>query len=303
MKKFSFFALSALLVMGACSKDDEGPDTSAPKIIPADGRDAIRPAQNEVRSATSGHMHVRFKVVDEDGINQARVDIHHSFDGHSHGKGTTSSDFEHLDYRKIYEAEGATELNIDDNFEDVYWEGSNSVIGSDKHVLAGPYDFVIDASDVNGNQTSFTDNTSYLARFWIERSYAPQISVSNLQDGELEGQPGQNLTVEGLIQRNSASNLSSDITFVWVRLYEEDDHDHDHGHGDDIYEKMWGESQWRSNASGGQLPSNTTLDLSSILSGSNAIELPSSGEHFELLIWVEDANGNVSQKTYHVHAH
>ena len=308
MKKTIYLSLASLLLVGgACSKDDNNNGNGGkgsltpPTITAADGRDAIRPENGEVRASSTGHMHIRFKVTDEDGINQARVDIHHAFDGHSHGRGTTSSDFEHLDYRKIYEGEGAKSLNIDDNFEDVYWEGSNSVIGN-KNVLAGPYDFAVDASDIHGNQTSFSDNTSYLATFWIERSYAPQISVSNADDGEIDGHPGQQLSVLGSIERNASDALSSDIAFVWVRLYEEDDHDHGHGHGDDIYDEKWGSSQWRS-LNGGSLPSATNIDLANLLSGSNAITLPSGHHHYELLIWVEDVNGNVTQRIYEVHAH
>jgi hypothetical protein len=305
MKHSIYLSLAVLLIMGAaCSKDDNGNggkgSLTPPKITAADGRDAIRPENREVRYSTTGHMHIRFKVEDEDGINQARVDIHHVFDGHAHGRGTTSSDFEHLDYRKIYEAEGAKTLNIDDNFEDVYWEGSNSVIGN-KNVLAGPYDFSIDASDVLGNQTSFADNSSYLATFWIERSYAPQITVSNEQNGEIDGSPGQQLSILGNIERNTADALSSDIAFVWVRLYEEDDHGHS-GSGDDVYDEYWGNSQWRS-MSGAGLPSTTNIDLANLLSGNKAITLPSGDHDYELLIWVEDVSGNITQRIYEVHAH
>jgi hypothetical protein len=302
MKK-SFFLLSALVlgsvVFTGCKDDDDSVDRQAPRIMPAEGRDAIRPGNGEIRRATTDHMHVRFKVVDEDGINQARVDIHHSFDGHSHARGT-SSDFVHLDYRKIYEGNGNKEINVDSNFDDVYWEGSNSVIEAGKHVLAGPYHFSIDASDVLGNITSFSNNTSYLAEFWIERDYAPAVSITNAVDGEIDGTPGTALSVEGSIEVNTGNTLSSDITFVWVRLYKE--HSHGHSHGDDIYEEMWGTSQWRSNMSGDPIPNVSEIDLADILTGSKAINLPSGHGHYELEIVVEDANGNVSHAKAHVHA-
>jgi len=301
MKKY--FILPMLAVMGfACSSDDDNGDasTTPPQIIPAEGRDAIRPQPGEVRAATSTHMHVRFKVTDPDGVQQARVDIHHAFDGHSHGRGATSSDFAHLDYQKIYEGNGRDEINIDDNFEDVYWEGNRAddLFGG-RNVLAGPYDFAVDATDVLGNQTTFTDNTSYLAQFWIKRHYAPQIEV-DLTNGEIAGTPGQVLNVSGTISRNMSESLSSDIAFVWVRLYEEDDHGHDHS--EDVYDEKWGASQWRTGMSGATLPDAQSISLADLLSGNKAIELPTGHGHYELLVWVEDDNGNVTQEIYDVHA-
>ncbi|TVQ78380.1 MAG: DUF4625 domain-containing protein [Flavobacteriales bacterium] len=304
IKFLSTLGLASLMfAQVACKSDDDSLDRKAPRILPAEGRDAIRPGQGEIRRATTSHMHVRFRVVDEDGINQARVDIHHGFDGHSHARGM-SSDFVHLDYRKIYEGEGRTEINIDDNFEDVYWEGNNSVIEPGKHILAGPYDFVIDASDVLGNTTSFSNNTSYIAEFWIERNYAPTVSVTNAIDGEINGTAGAVLPVEGSISVNTANSLSSDITFVWVRLYEEDDHHHhghSHNHSEDIYEEMWGTSQWRTGFSGPAIPNASSLNLEDILTGAKSIQLPTGKGHYELMIIAEDANGNISHSKVKVH--
>lgn len=301
MKKYLIFPMVALLGF-ACSSDDEngGNSTTPPQIVPADGRDAIRPSNGEVRNATSGHTHVRFKVIDSDGVKQARVDIHHAFDGHSHGRGTSASDFAHLDFQKIYEGDGRDEINIDDNFEDVYWEGPRAAdLFDGKNVLAGPYDFAIDATDVLGNQTTFTDNSSYLATFWIKRNYAPQIEV-NLTNGELKGTAGHSLDVTGTITRNLGESLSSDIAFVWVRLYEEEDHDHDHEHAEDVYDEKWGASQWHVGMTGDALPNAQSLPLADLLSGSKAINLPSEHGHYELLIWVEDDIGNVTQDIYDV---
>lgn len=300
MKKLFFLPLAALLTFSCSSDDDSETSRTPPSIVPAEGRDAIRPTDGEVRSATTSHMHVRFKVTDPDGVRQARVDIHHAFDGHSHGRSANQSDFMHLDYQKIYEGDGRDEINIDDNFEDVYWEGprAEDLFGG-RNVLAGPYDFSVDATDIHGNQTSFTDNTSYLARFWIKRNYAPQIDV-DLTNDEIKGTGGQPLSVSGTIERNLGESLSSDITFVWVRLYEEDDHGHGHSHSEDIYDEKWGASAWRSGMSGDALPSSQSISLSDLLSGNKAINLPSGHAHYELLIWVEDDNGNVSQETYKV---
>jgi hypothetical protein len=297
MKKLlSLAAFGLLVTVSSCSKDDdEGTrDRKAPTIEAAEGRDAIRPAHGEVRAATTDHMHVRFRVRDESGIEQVLVDIHHGFDGHSHGK--TSGTFETLNYRKIYEVGGAKSFNIDSNFDDVYWGGSASVVSD--NVLAGPYHFSIDASDIHSNQTSAASGTNYQIMFYIERPYAPVISITNLEDGELEGEKNEPLDVQGSIAK-TAHNLSSDIAFVWVRLVEEDDH-HNKTSDGEIYEEKWGTSQWR-NATGKALPSTTQIDLSQLLSGADEIRLPNEHGHFELIIWVEDVEGNVVEKKYEVH--
>jgi hypothetical protein len=297
MKKLLSMATLGLLVsVSSCSKDDEEStnDRKAPVIEAAEGRDAIRPQHGEVRSANTDHMHVRFRVRDESGVQQALVDIHHAFDGHSHGK--TNGTFEPLSYRKIYEVGGATSFNIDSNFDDVYWGGSASVVSD--NVLAGPYDFSIDASDIHGNQTSAGAGNNYLVTFYIERPYAPLVSITNLEDGELEGEKNEPLDVQGSIAK-TAHSLSSDIAFVWVRLVEEDDHHHKTKDGE-IYEEKWGTSQWR-NMTGKVLPSTTQIDLAQLLSGADEIRLPNEHGHFELIIWVEDVEGNVVQKKYEVH--
>lgn len=306
MKKYSLY-LSLVIALGlvSCGDDDEqdAPDLTAPTIESASGRSAIRPEPGEIMPASKDHMHIRFAVSDASGISEVLVDVHSTFDGHSHGKTST---FERLSYRKIYDAAGATRLNIDGSADDLFWEGAASAVSG--NVLAGPYHFSIQASDIHGNQTSAGDNSSYVAEFILERPYAPAISLSNAVNGELEGKPGMTLSVEGSIAKSSHSE-ASDLAFVWVRLAEEahDDHDddgHDHKKGGEIYEQMWGSSQSRSSLSGPALSSSDSLDLASLLSGSAAISLPSEDDaHYELIIWVEDRNGNISIEKSEVHAH
>jgi hypothetical protein len=318
MKKLRY-VLIALLMTGvllsnsSCDPDDESVrDLDPPTITFADGRDEFRPGQNEVRSAGTDHMHVRFKVEDASGIQQILVDIHHGFDGHSHAR--TSGDFEFLNVKDIYSStatetflripDRATSFNVDGSLTDIYWGGPTSRVSG--NILAGPYDFMVSATDIHGNQTSFADNTNYIATFYIDRPYAPQVSVTNLEDGELHGEKKEALEVLGSIAKTSHS-LSSDITFVWIRLAEEDDHD-GHNHrtsGEDLWERKWGLSAYREGSggkySGPDLPNSNNLDLSALLSGDNVIILPDEHGHFDLIIWVEDESGNVARKKYEVH--
>lgn len=313
MKKLSnllpFMILLVLLI--ACNDDEDTPsrDLTAPVIAFAEGRDSFRPVEGEIRRATTDHMHIRFSVTDESGIGQVLVDIHNTFDGHTHGR--MLSNFEALNVKDIYSPdaanpifrfpEGSTFLNVDGSSTDVYWEGPTSRV--EGNILAGPYDIIVSAVDIHGNQTSFADNSNYLATFFIERAYAPVVDVTNLEGGEIEGEAGEALEVEGLLAKG-LHELSSDLKFVWIRLMEED-HDHHH-HGSRIkdevfFEKMWGTSTWRDGFSGPELPNTTELRLGDILSGENAIILPEGEDHLDLVIWVEDVQGNITQKTYEVH--
>jgi hypothetical protein len=315
MKKyFSYLALGLILTFASCDDKEDipiVPDLEAPVIAFAEGRDGFRPANNEVRRSTTDHMHVRFSVTDESGIGQVLVDIHNTFDGHTHAR--LKNDFEAMNVKDIYSPdasnpvlrfpEGATFLNVDNTATDIYWEGPTSRV--EGNILAGPYDIIVSAVDINGNQTSFADGSNYLATFFIERAYAPVVEVTNLEDDEIEGEAGEALEVVGKIAKGD-HELSSEIKFLWIRLAEEHEHNHTASamarvKDEVFYEKMWGESTWRQGMSGPALPNTSELLLEEVLSGENAIILPSGEDHLDLIIWVEDVNGNVTQKTYEVH--
>lgn len=294
----------------SCSDDDDAPgivDLEAPVIGFAEGRDSYRPIDGEVRLANTDHMHVRFRVTDNAALGQVLVDIHAAFDGHTHGR-LNNGEFELLNVKDIYSPtaenvifrfpEGANSLNVDGSATDIYWGGPTSRV--ETNVLAGPYDFTISATDEAGNSTNFSNNSSYIATFYIQRPYAPVVTVTNLEDDELHGEEGQPLAIEGTIAITEHA-LASELAFVWVRLIEEDDHSHgrlsDEGHG----EWIWGTSQWGDGMSGDPIPNGELLNLTEVFSGENAITLPNEHGHFELVFWIEDANGNVTREVFEVH--
>ncbi|MFC4871809.1 DUF4625 domain-containing protein [Negadavirga shengliensis] len=312
MKKtlLSCIFISAFLLYSCETDDDPIRDLDAPVIGNADGREEIRPGNGEIREAGTDHMHVRFGVDDATGIEQIRVSIHANFDGHSHAR--VKSDFEKLNVSDIYSPNasnpdfrfpaGATRVNVDATGTDIYWAGPNSRVESP--VLAGPYDFVIEATDILGNQTSYADNSNYLATFYIRTPYAPVIDVTNLHDDELDGEAGAALEVQGTVGRGT-HELSSDLAFLSVRLTEEhDDHNGNPNQrimDEDFYEKMWGSSNWIDGAQGAELPDTKEINLAELLTGENAIILPEGEEHLELIIWAEDVNGNITEMVYEVH--
>jgi hypothetical protein len=288
-------ALATLFAASACKKEDTAMnDQTAPTITAAEGRTTIRPEHKEVMPATKDHMHVRFQVNDPSGISEVLVSIHHGFDGHSHGK--TQGNFEHLSVRKIYPGNGNTRLNIDSNFDDIYWEGTSSVVTG--NVLAGPYHFMVDAVDIHGNQTTAGANNNYMATVQIDRPYAPNVSVTNVVNGALEGIKNTPLDVLGSITK-TADALSSDIVFLKIKLMEEDGHVHKNASGE-LFEAKWGTSRWTTD-SGPALPNATTINFSDLLMGASQIILPNEHGHFELEIWAEDAEGNVTNKFFEVH--
>jgi len=304
MKRYITLSALAAVTLFSCNTDDDSiRDLEAPVIAAADGRDEIRPRQGEVMPASNTHMHVRFSVTDPSGIQEIKIDVHSDFDGHTHGR--MAQGFEPLTVLKTIQVNGATRYNQDGHDTDIYWEGPNSSVQG--NVLAGPYDFIIDATDIHGNVTSHAEENSYFTTIYIERPYAPQMIVTNLHNGEIDGTPGAPLAVQGGLTR-SDHQLSSDISFLWVRLADEDDHGHGHRIKDgDHYERMWGTSKYRQQANGNPftgpaLPSGTALDFSQIFTGNNAIVLPAGTGHYDLIIWAEDVHGNVTRRAYEVHA-
>lgn len=297
----------------ACETGSESPqDLEAPIIDHAESNDEIEPENGEVFGETADHTPVRFSVEDPSGIGQVRVNVHANFDGHGHAR--MNNDFVRLDVNDIYSPgasnpdfqfpEGSTRINIDDPGTDIYWTGANSRLTGP--VIAGSYDIGIEATDIHGNQTGYDDGSSYLATIQIRTAYAPSISITNLHEEELEAEAGMSLTVQGSVSRTS-HELSAPISFLWIRLTEEhDDHEGEGGHNHrvsegDFYEKMWGSSSWLEDGSGPDLPHNEMIDLSKVLSGEYAIQIPTGEDHLELVIRAEDVNGNTTETTFTVH--
>jgi len=297
--------LSGMLVLFyACGDDDDngsGDDGNAPLIGFAEDRDSYRPDHGESRSASTEHIHVRFSVEDPAGIDEIHVGTSTQFLGEvDHG-------FDLLNVLEVHSSsateehlvidEGANFVNVDDWRTDIYWEGSTSRI--DGEVIAGPYDFTVAARDIFGNET--TGDEMVTNRFYINRTYAPAVEVTNLHDGEIHGHGGEALSVEGTIAQGEG-NEAGDLAFIWIRLVDQDLHD-DFNPGQVVHglEAVWGESR-RIDASGADLPPVASLNLEEILTGDNEMVLPEGHGHYDLIIWAEDAHGNVTRTAVHVHA-
>lgn len=306
----NLLVLTAVMgAMTACKKDDPDPpappatsDTTPPAIVFADGRSTFRPDHGEVRSTTATHMHVRLKAQDSGGLAEVNVSVSGTYIG------TVPSQFTLLGINDVYSpsatnevfrfTSGATSLNIDGESTDIYWFGPEARPEVTAAVLAGPYQFTAWARDMAGNVTPEAQRPIH--QFYISRQYAPAITITNLEDDEIEGEEGEPLEVEGTIAKGT-TELAGDLAFLWVRLVATDTHD-DFAPAAPIAESVWGQSK-RITASGQSLPSTGSIDLSVALSGADAIVLPDGHGHYDLIIWAEDVHGNVSRQAFEVHAH
>jgi len=312
MKRFFALALmGAAFALTACNDDDDDGgtgspvpgDTAAPLITFADGRDSFRPDVGETRSATTTHMHIRFRVTDESALEEVQSSVAGTYIGE------VPAAYHLLNVTDVYSAEdpespfsfpsGATELNVDSDDTDIYWFGNQARPEITGAVIAGPYDFTVWARDVFGNETSADEMVSN--RFYIRTAYAPTIEVTNLVDGELEGEENEPLVVEGTIS-SGEGNLAGELAFIWVRLVAEDGHDDFAPATAALAEVIWGTSKRVSSLPAGLPVPSGDIDLAAALSGENAVVLPDGHGHYDLIVWAEDVNGNVTRASVEVHA-
>ncbi len=309
MKKtlYAFLAAGALIFTACNDDDDDGNggaipgDTDAPAITFAEGRDSFRPNMGEHRSAATSHMHIRFRVTDESPLDEVTAAVT------GQATGTPSDAYYLINITDVYNSEdaesafyfpeGSTELNVDSDETDLYWFGNAAREEVDGPVLAGPYDFTVSARDAFGNETSEEEQVRH--RFYINRAYAPMVEVTNLNaDDELDGSGNEPLMVEGTIAKGDG-DLAGELSFLWVRLVNHDNHDDFAPAESPLSEAIWGSSS-RINASGQPVPAGD-IDMSTALTGDNAITVPSGHGHYHLIVWAEDEHGNVTRTSVDVH--
>lgn len=256
----------------------------------------------ETRSATASHMHFRFRVTDQSALEEVQASVSGQYIGEVPGP------YQLLDITDVYSAEspgspfhfpsGSTELNVDSDDTDLWWDGNQARPNITGPLIAGPYDFSVWARDVFGNETS--GDEMVMKRFYIARLYAPSVEVVNLVDGELLGEENEPLVVEGTIGAGEG-NLAGELAFIWVRLVPEDAHDDFAPAEAAISERVWGTSTRISSVPAGQPLPPGDIDLATALSNENAIVLPDGHGHYDLIVWAEDVHGNVTRTALEVH--
>ncbi|GEM_PF-931288 len=290
----TFLLLAPVLFLTqSCSDDnDDIKDDGTPPVIEyATGRDSFRPDQGETRSSTTNHIHVRFSVTDNAGIEEIIATVSSSYPG------STPDGFSLIDVEHIFTADaeddafriedGAKFVNVDATATDIYWENIIQDLP-----IAGPYDFRVSATDIFGNTTY--DDQQVNKRFYLSRAYSPTISLDH-DENEIFAQTGETVIVEGEILKNDEDENSSDIAFIWMRVSKEDEHDDFDPSSDALYEASWGQSL-RLNTSGDDLPGTSVININDdLLYNGNEITAPSEEGNYSLIIWAEDVNGNVNR--------
>ena len=292
-------ATTLLLLAGTLSgclgsEADETIDLTAPVIGPRGSTQGIAPARFLEVGPKASHIPLAFEVTDERGISEIGIESHNGFDGHLHGRGPTGGEFVLLNYRQTLLAKDfpdATrfETRADDELS-IFLDERNPNIPAGARLLAGPYHFSIKAVDASGNETSYDDNSTYHSTIYLQRSYAPAVEVASVD--RASG------SLNGTVKRNTADEASSNIVFLWVYVTRPNPANPAQ-EGELVTEWLWGKSNWphqfRAN-SGTALPSGNNIDLATLLSSQAAIRQMASGD--QLRVWVEDANGNITLKTF-----
>ncbi len=295
MKRTLPVALGFSFLLSSCldSGDDETLDLQSPKITPIVSSQVISPGHFTEVPRDVSSIPLAFQVEDENGISEIVIDVHNGFDGHTHGR-IASSDFVLLNYTHTIDHTDLEDprlfvSELDDDLS-IYLDDTNPLIPAAGLMLAGPYHFSIKAADLEGNETSYADNTTYHTTLYIQRDYAPQMEVNMLDP--MAG------TVSGRIWRNMDHASSSEIIFLWIYIAAPNP-TNPAQEGDIRAEWIWGESNWSHQfrpGSGANLTDGEEIDIAELLIGEEAIRQMTESE--VLTIWAEDANGNISVKTF-----
>ncbi len=291
-KYFLVFILFPSLFLVGCLDSSEGDDRDlqAPTISTTG---VATPGQFAEVSSQADRIQLAFEVTDDAGLSEVVLESHNGFDGHVHVR-SVNNDFVLLAYRHTVTQEDlADPLRFSSRADDditLYLDDRNPLIPTDALVLAGPYHFSIKAADVSGNETSYDDNSTYHTTFYLQRDYAPQFRVDNV-----DRSAG---TVNGQLYRNGRDSASANIVFLWAYIVTPDAA-RPSMEGEIGAEWIWGESNWPHQFrpdSGAPLPNDQLIELSELLKDQEAIQQMSTTD--QLRLWAEDENGNISVHTF-----
>lgn len=198
MKNPLFFIFLVALLSFSCSDDeDQDTDTIAPEIheVEIDGE------HEEIVIESNTTIFLEVEVEDNEALNELKLEVHDNFDGHEHGK--RSSTWEEV---FIWEVSG-TEMIFEKDIAVPY-------------ATAGDYHMVFRALDEAGNESEFVELNVVLTN-----GEEPEIDLSNpdFEDG-FEIAIGDSINLVGIITDDM------DIEEITIHIAEAEEHDHDHDH-------------------------------------------------------------------------
>lgn len=256
MRKY-LMLLAFPLAFVACDDDDENStdqDVSAPEIeeLKVNGHD------HDVRVNGGDKMTLEAHIHDDQGLKEAKVDIHDVFDGHTHGKNAGAT----WEAAETYPLSGK-EAEMKEDFQ---------VPGQ---ATAGRYHAVVRALDEAGNEAEFRE-----INFVLENGQQPTFNITDPDfSKEVHAPKGSNFSLKGSVDDDK------DLAEVVIVI----EHHEEHGHDDDGHDhgKKEGpivEEDWDLNGS-----NDTTFDLSQF-----SVTIPSDAEEgdYKLEIVALDSDGN-----------
>lgn len=138
MKKIiGYVVLSLLLWVGSCKKDDDKPKPVVDNTRPLISNVSTGRADNTFGVGQT--IQLRARLSDETELGQYKVEIHDNFDGHTHGKTSSTVPFE---FKKIVSISGKVHELVED-------------IKIPENSASGPYHLIIFCIDKQGNEAEF----------------------------------------------------------------------------------------------------------------------------------------------------
>jgi len=152
------------------------------------------------------------------------IDIHDNLEGHGHGRLAQSSndpDLIRWSFKSNY--------SIPEGYI-MYVAQHNDDIEVSANALAGPYHFIVQAVDREGNATNFQDGSNIEVEVLITNDSQPVVDITNLVEDELQIEAGVVFMVEGSISDPTVGQYAG-IHSLEVVLGEDLEGEHDHVHG------------------------------------------------------------------------
>ena len=263
MKKILIPVLG-LFTLVAC-EDDKA--TIAPEISAL----AINGEDHDIDIDAGETVTVSATVTDDVDLGQIKFTAHNIFDGHDHGKVMTYIPFEAVNIQ-----------DLSGQSADVTWE-----MTVDPNATAGPYHILAQAFDEDGNEAEFRE-----IDFMIENDGMAVVDVNShdFDAGYIDAEPGETVLLSGSVLDDI------DIAEIAIMVAKHETNNHDHGKTDDdiIYEMDW------------DLTGSNDTSWHFYLDGNVEFTFPSDiteEEDYEIVIRVEDSDGNITiqEGNFHVH--
>lgn len=216
MRKLSIYMIIILLAIISCD-DLELIDTSAPSI------EVEKPLKGDYFHAGK-HAIFHAKFVDDFELATFNIEIHENFSEHSHGRITAMDQDPSLIKWAFKQSflipEGLT----------LYQAILEEEIKVPSNALAGPFHYIVQAIDKEGNSTSFQNDSAVELEVYITNDSQPMINITNLIEDELEIEVGVRFMVEGDVSDPTIEDYAGMHSLgVVLGAGLSDNQDHSHG--------------------------------------------------------------------------